>query len=221
VTEWQGVRFVVLDGTSALDLGTLEAQTRWLDAELTRPGARWKIVLFHQPIFTCARPGDTPPLKKAWVPLFEKHGVDLVLQGHDHCYSRLTSAAGREAGRTARTGGAHQGPVYMVSVAGAKMYGLNDRAMTQPDRVAEDSSLFQVVDVSDDRLKVGSYLNTGVLYDGFELVRAPDGRNRLEELPDSLPTVRRCSGPAQPIDAPMPPARMGPDGLPCTAETKN
>lgn len=221
VTEWQGVRFVVLDGTSALDLGTLGAQTRWLDGVLAKPGARWTVVLFHQPIYTCARPGDTPPLKKAWVPLFEKHGVDLVLQGHDHCYSRLTSAAGRDAGRTARAGGAHQGPVYMVSVAGAKMYGLNDRAMTQPDRVAEDSSLFQVVDVADDRLNVRSYLNTGVLYDGFDLVRAPDGRNRLEELPDSLPTMRRCSGPQQPVDAPMPPTRKGPDGLPCTAETKS
>jgi hypothetical protein len=109
----------------------------------------------------------------------------------------------------------------MVSVAGAKMYGLNDRAMTQPDRVAEDSSLFQVVDVTAGRLSMRSYLNTGVLYDGFDLVRAPDGRNRLEELPDSLPTVRRCSGPSQPIDAPMPPTRKGPDGLPCTAETKN
>jgi acid phosphatase type 7 len=30
--DWQGVRFIALDGTSALDLGTLEAQTRWLDA---------------------------------------------------------------------------------------------------------------------------------------------------------------------------------------------
>jgi hypothetical protein len=221
VTEWQGVRFVALDGTSALDLGTLDAQTRWLDAVLAKPGARWTVVFFHQPIFTCARPGDTPPLKVAWVPLFEKHGVDLVLQGHDHCYSRLTSAQGWESGRAARAAGGHQGPVYMVSVAGAKMYGLNDRAMTQPDRVAEDSSLFQVVEVSGERLKVRSYLNTGLLYDGFDLVQGSGGRNRLEELPDSLPMVRRCSGPPQVVDAPMPLGRKGPDGLPCTAQAKD
>ena len=219
-TDYQGVRFVVLDGTSALDLGTLQSQTQWLDARLSEAPGPWKIVLFHQPIFTCARPGDTPALKAAWKPLFEKHKVDLVLQGHDHCYGRLTSEAGRDAGIEARATGAAQGPVYMVSVAGAKMYGLNDRSATQPDRVAEDTSLFQIIDVADNRLSLRAYLNTGVLYDGFDLVKADNG-NRLEELPDDLPTVRRCSGPQQAIDQPMPADRLGPDGLPCTAEVKD
>ena len=219
-TDYQGVRFVVMDGTAALDLGTLESQTAWLDARLAEAPGPWKIVLFHQPIFTCARPGDTPVLKAAWKPLFEKHKVDLVLQGHDHCYGRLTSEAGRDAGGGARAGGAMQGPVYMVSVAGAKMYGLNDRADTQPDRVAEDTSLFQVIDVAADRLALRAYLNTGVLYDGFDLVKTGAG-NRLEELPDDIPSVRRCSGPPQMIDQPMPEGRLGPDGLPCTAEVKD
>jgi hypothetical protein len=219
-TDYQGVRFVVMDGTAALDLGTLESQTAWLDARLAEAPGPWKIVLFHQPIFTCARPGDTPVLKAAWKPLFEKHKVDLVLQGHDHCYGRLTSEAGRDAGVEARAGGAMQGPVYMVSVAGAKMYGLNDRADTQPDRVAEDTSLFQVIDVAADRLALRAYLNTGVLYDGFDLVKTGAG-NRLEELPDDIPSVRRCSGSPQMIDQPMPEGRLGPDGLPCTAEVKD
>lgn len=218
--DYQGVRFVVMDGTSALDLGSLESQTEWLDARLSEAPGRWKIVLFHQPVFTCARPGDTPVLKAAWKPVFEKHKVDLVLQGHDHCYSRLTSEAGRDAGIAARANGALQGPVYMVSVAGAKMYGLNDRADTQPDRVAEDTSLFQVIDVTPDRLAVRAYLNTGLLYDGFDLVKA-GADNRLVELPDDLPTVRRCSGPRQDIDQPMPLDRLGPDSLPCTAEVKD
>lgn len=218
--DYQGVRFVVLDGTAALDLGALDSQTAWLDAQLATAPGPWKIVLFHQPIFTCARPGDTPVLKAAWKPVFEKHKVDLVLQGHDHCYGRLTSEAGRAAGIEARAGGGLQGPVYMVSVAGAKMYGLNDRADTQPDRVAEDTSLFQVIDVAPERLSLRAYLNTGVLYDGFDLVKA-EGGNRLEDLPDDLPTMRRCSGPRQAIDQPMPSDRLGPDGLPCTAEVKD
>ena len=213
VTDYQGVRFIVLDGTSAIDLGTLDAQTKWLDARLAESKARWNIVLFHQPIYTCARPNDTPVLKKAWVPLFDRHKVDLVLQGHDHCYSRLTSAQGREAGREARRNGATQGPVYLVSVGGAKMYGLNDRAMIQPDKVAEDTSLFQIIDVSPERLSVRAHLNTGLLYDGFDLIRQPDGNTRLEELPDDLATIRRCTG--------THPHRTGPDGLPCVAAPKD
>lgn len=218
--DYQGVRIIVLDGTSALDLGTLDSQTQWLEARLAEARGNWKIVLFHQPIFTCARPNDTPVLKAAWKPVFERHGVDLVLQGHDHCYGRWTAEAGSAAGRQARADGEPQGPVYMVSVAGAKMYGLNDRTDWHPDRAAEDTSLFQILDIAPDRLSLRAYLNTGVLYDGFDLVKTAGG-NLFEELSEDVPTVRRCSGPPQLPDAPMPADRLGPDGLPCTAEIKD
>jgi len=209
VTDYQGLRVIVLDGTAALDLGQLDSQTKWLDARLAESKARWNVVLFHQPIFTCARPNDTTVLKAAWKPVFEARNVDLVLQGHDHCYGRLTSELGKAAGAEARAKGGLQGPVYMVSVTGAKMYGLNDRSATQPDRVAEDTSLFQIIDLEENRLKMRSYTATGDLYDGFDLVRRPDGAKLLEELPDDLPRIRRCN------------AGLGPDGLPCTADPKD
>jgi len=218
--DYQGVRFIVMDGTSALDLNTQKSQTEWLEARLAEAKGNWKIVLMHQPIYTCARPNDTEALKAAWKPLFEKYGVDLVLQGHDHCYSRLTSDTIRKSGEKAKRSSSTQGPVYMVSVAGSKMYGLNDRSDKQPDRVAENTSLFQIIDVSPERLSLRAYLNTGVLYDGFDLTKTPAG-NRLEELPDNVPAVRRCTGPQQLVDQPMPANRLGPDGLLCTAEVKD
>jgi acid phosphatase type 7 len=225
-TDYQGVRIVVLDGTSAISLGTAESQTAWLDRVLAEAPGPWTIVLFHQPIFTCARPRDTEALKAAWKPVFEKHGVDLVLQGHDHCYGRWTAEEGSAFGREARAGGAFQGPVYLVSVAGAKMYGLNDRSGWQPDRVAEDTSLFQIIDIAPDRLTLMAYLNTGVLYDGFAMEKGQDGRNRFAELPDDLPTMRRCevASPARPARGGAPvdnPVRRGPDGLPCKASPKD
>ena len=70
-------------------------------------------MLFHQPVFTCARPNDNKEIKAAWKPVFDARKVDLVLQGHDHCYSRLTSEAGREASARARADGSVQGPVYL------------------------------------------------------------------------------------------------------------
>lgn len=208
--DYQGVRFVILDGTAALDLGALDAQTKWLDATLAASTARWNVVLFHQPIFTCARPNDTEVLKAAWKPVFERRRVDLVLQGHDHCYSRLTAEAGREAGRRARAKpGATQGPVYLVSVTGSKMYALNDRARTQPDRTAEATELFQIVDVAADTLTFRTYTASGLLYDGFDLTRGADGRNRLSEVPEAtLLPVRTCKG------------AVGPDGGACVARGK-
>lgn len=206
--DYQGVRFVMLDGTKAAELGGLKAQTGWADAVLSAPGPRWRVVVFHQPIFTCARPKDTEILRNAWTPVFERRGVDLVLQGHDHCYGRWSNAKGKAAGEKARAAGAAQGPVYMVSVAGRKMYGLNSRADWQPDRAGEDTQLYQVIRVESDRLSVEARTATGRLYDAFALERGADGRNRLLESQNALIETRRCAG------------ETGPDGSPCTASKK-
>ncbi|GGJ86382.1 purple acid phosphatase family protein [Pseudomonas matsuisoli] len=207
-TDYQGVRFIVLDGTSAIDLGSMDAQTAWLEQTLQSSNARWNVVVMHQPIYTCARPEDTTELKEAWQPLFDQYRVDLVLQGHDHCYSRLTDESGRKASSKARQADEAVGPVYMVSVTGSKMYGLNDRAQRQPDRVAEDTQLYQTVEVETDRLKVRAYAVNGVLYDAFDIVRTEDGRNRLHEIEGDTFDERVCRG------------ESGPDGLPCTARGK-
>lgn len=206
-TDYQGVRFIVLDGTSAINLGTMKAQTDWLDEALASSKANWNVVLFHQPVFTCARPNDTSEIKAAWKPVFEKRKVDLVLQGHDHCYSRLTSEAGREASAKARADGSVQGPVYLVSVTGSKMYRLNDRAGSQPDKIAEATEVYQIVDVEPQRLKFRTYTASGRLYDGFDLERTAAG-NRLHEIAEPTIAARTCSG------------ETGPDGGRCVARGK-
>lgn len=206
--DHQGVRFIVLDGTSALELGTLESQTRWLETTLRESRSRWRIVIMHQPMFTCARPQDTEELKLAWKPLFERYSVDLVLQGHDHCYSRLTNAAGRKQGASAERNRHPVGPVYMVSVTGSKMYGLNDRAHEQPDRVAEDTQLYQTVTVENDSLAVRAYSADDRLYDAFDVRRGRDGKNYLHTPVLDLPAERFCRG------------TTGPDGLRCTSRDK-
>ncbi|HET6524577.1 metallophosphoesterase family protein [Sphingopyxis sp.] len=205
--DYQGVRFIILDGTAAIDLGTMQAQTDWLDATLASSKANWNVVLFHQPVFTCARPNDTKEIKAAWKPVFEKRKVDLVLQGHDHCYSRLTSEAGREASAKARADGSVQGPVYLVSVTGSKMYRLNDRAGRQPDKIAEATELYQIVDVEPQWLKFRTYTASGRLYDGFDLERTGAG-NRLHEIAEPTIAARSCSG------------ETGPDGGRCVARGK-
>lgn len=207
-SDYQNVRFVVLDGTSALDLGTLQAQTRWLEDTLRSSKARWNIVVMHQPVYTCARPDDTEVLKAAWQPLLERYKVDLVLQGHDHCYSRLTHAEGRAATQAAQRGKRAIGPVYMVSVTGSKMYGLNDRALTQPDRIAEDTQLYQTIEVEQNRLRVRAYSADDQLYDAFDIQRDAKGRKFLQTPKLTLAEERFCRESA------------GPDGLPCTTRGK-
>jgi hypothetical protein len=72
------------------------AQYKWLDAELTKNKGPWKIVFMHHPAFSCAvsrKPGNRNVIKYL-VPLFEKHGVHLVLLGHDHLYGRSANING-------------------------------------------------------------------------------------------------------------------------------
>lgn len=207
-TDYQGVRFIVLDGTAGTSLDALDAQTRWLDQTLASSTARWNIVIQHQPIYTCARPNDTEALKAAWEPIYRARGVDMVLQGHDHCYSRITDGEGKASGEARRAQGAAQGPVYVVSVAGPKMYGLNNRALTQPDRVAADTQMYQTIDVEAGRLRYRAYTVSGVLYDAADIVRAADGTKTLREPAEALPPLRLCNGGA------------GPDGAPCVGSAK-
>lgn len=207
--DYQGVRFIVLDGTAAVDFGAAQAQADWLDGLLANNPNKWTVALFHQPIYTCARPQDTAELKATWGPILNRRNIDLVLQGHDHCYGRLTSESGKAASAQARATGGTQGPVYVVSVTGAKMYGLNDRSATQPDRVAEDTQLYQRIDVTADSLTFHAMTPTGRLYDGFTLTRGADGTKHIADLDGITTPERRCNG------------ATGPDGGPCTAEPKD
>ncbi len=210
-TDYQGVRFIVLDGTAAIDLGAMKAQTDWLDATLASSKANWNVVLFHQPVFTCARPNDTAEIKAAWKPVFEKRKVDLVLQGHDHCYSRPDRRGRPRRGRKgARRRRACRDPVYLVSVTGSKMYALNDRARARsPTRSRRRPNSIRSSTSSRSALEFRTYHGFG---QALRRLRSRTGRPRATVArPKSanrrLPHVR-CSG------------ETGPDGGRCVARGK-
>jgi len=67
-------------------------QYKWLDETLSsidNDPRQWKIVLMHAPLYS---PGDCNlhETSSDLESLLEKHGVDLVLTGHEHYYSRKT-----------------------------------------------------------------------------------------------------------------------------------
>jgi tartrate-resistant acid phosphatase type 5 len=70
------------------------AQADWLEKRLSEPGPRFRVVSFHQPAWSCGIHGSTERVDAAWVPVFERHRVALVLNGHDHDYERFVSSAG-------------------------------------------------------------------------------------------------------------------------------
>lgn len=178
--DMQGVRVVVLDGTSVLDLETGPAQARWLDGVLSDNPRRWTIAMVHQPMYSPREGRDNALLREHLLPVLERHAVDLVLQGHDHTYGRRAGEAGAAT------------PQYLVSVAGAKQYRLSELARDTMDPVAEDTQLFQVIRLDAGSLHYEARTATGRLYDAFQLHIEPDGSRRLVEIEAGRIDPRSC-----------------------------
>ena len=189
-TDYQGVRYIVLNSMEALQNEELaKLQADWLAKVLENNPARWTVVTQHHPVFSVSRGRDNPPLRKHWMPVFEKYGVDLVLQGHDHAYGRGRNLATGSSGKPGSGG-----PMYVVSVAGPKMYRLTESAKQSMDRLAEDTQLFQLITFEADSIQYRAITANGILYDAFDIVRQEDGSNEvIERKPDS--DTNLCSNP--------------------------
>jgi acid phosphatase len=63
----------------------VDAQLQWLDRELGKSTAPWKLVIGHHTIFSGGSGhGDTPETVELVDPLLRKHGVQAYIHGHDH-----------------------------------------------------------------------------------------------------------------------------------------
>jgi acid phosphatase len=81
----------------ALDTNTIEnsnTQLTWLDTELSRSNATWKIVFGHHPLYSSGAHGSSKNLISMLTPLFKKYGVQLYINGHDHNYERTRNLDG-------------------------------------------------------------------------------------------------------------------------------
>lgn len=84
------IEFFVLDSTYMEP-----KQLAWLEQQLQNSRASWKVAYFHHPIYSSGgRHGSDMDLRVLLEPLFLKHGVNLVLAGHEHLYERLNPQKG-------------------------------------------------------------------------------------------------------------------------------
>jgi fibronectin type 3 domain-containing protein len=85
-----GWHLISLDANSAFNQtapGT--AQYQWLQNDLNANTQPCTIAYFHQPLYNIGQEGYSTYLSSFWS-LFAQHGVDLVVNGHDHTYQRWT-----------------------------------------------------------------------------------------------------------------------------------
>jgi hypothetical protein len=75
------------------------AQTSWLDQRLgalrADPAIDFIVVYFHHCAYcTITSHGSDGGVRRQWVPVFDRHDVDLVINGHNHGYERTTPIRG-------------------------------------------------------------------------------------------------------------------------------
>ncbi len=178
--DYQETRIISLNTTPSFgDETILNAQKDWLETVLKDNPNRWTIVTHHHPIYSTAGTRDNPEIRAAFQPIFEKHGVDLVLQGHDHTYGRGYNLAYGENHKD-------KGPIYVVSVSGPKMYNLSFGEWME--RAASNTQLYQIISVDERVIHYEAYTTTGQLYDAFELKKKNNGKNKFKDLaPQNVP----------------------------------
>lgn len=184
--DFQGVRFISLNSNERL-----EEQAIWLDRTLTQNRQRWTVITFHHPVFSAAAGRDNPQVRNLWKPIFDKHKVDMVLQGHDHTYARGWYTNVPE-GSMAR---ATSGTVYVVSVSGPKMYNVDREPWMA--RAAEDTQLYQIIHVDNFKMRYEAKTARGDLYDAFEIHKQGRAPNRLVEKKPKTPENLRPKQPSK------------------------
>jgi uncharacterized protein (TIGR03437 family) len=90
--DWSNVHLVSLDSSMSLEVPqTARYMLDWLENDLRQTRQLWKIVYFHVPPYAFGV-HDTEPgmqtVREQIVPILERHGVQLVLNGHEHSYQR-------------------------------------------------------------------------------------------------------------------------------------
>ena len=159
----------------------LQAQKRWLDSVLTNDPRKWTAITFHYPVFSTKPNRDNENLRNHFKPLFDKHKVDIILQGHDHAYGRGTVS---NVPTGANVKDKVSGTVYVVSVSGPKMYDLSNDPWMK--RKARNTQLFQVITIVNNTLSYQAFTARGELYDAFDLIKSSKKVNKLvDRIPDT------------------------------------
>jgi hypothetical protein len=182
--------FAVLDSTLAVsDPGQAQRQADWLDTTLRESAASWKFVLFHHPVYPSHPWRDTPVLRERWVPIFDKHHVDLVLQGHDHAYLRTYPLRHHR-----RVDGPDVGTTYVIAVSGDKFVDQPARDYIEVGRTGVSTYQTIEIDARSNRLTYRAWTEDGRILDELKLDKPRSRESAARTLAEGRSRGRKASG---------------------------
>jgi hypothetical protein len=180
--EYADAFVAVLDSTLAVsDPALARKQAEWLDAALANTRRKWKLVMFHHPVYASHPTRENAGLHETWVPVFDRHHVDLVFQGHDHAYLRTYPMRDNR-----RVASPRDGTVYVVSVSGDKYYDQDPRDHTEVGFT--HVSTYQTIDISahHNQLSYRSWDESGREVDRFMIEKPASAVDMADRVRNSV-----------------------------------
>ena len=176
--DWGDIHVVALDTNCIVPMNANEmgcdaaTMVAWLEEDLAATKAPWKIVTMHRPALATGKYGVYEEIPRALSGSFEKHGVDLVLQAHNHLYERTWPARGGVSVKTGAGAYDHPGAPVYVTAGGGSDY-LYESAMPPAEWTAFRQTEFQhlVLTLDGGTLGVESVRPDGSVLDRFEIVK--------------------------------------------------
>ncbi len=141
-----GVRIFALD-SNYID----PRQIEWLEKELAASGSEWKIVYFHHPLYSSGRNhGPALSTREVLEPIFVRHGVSVVLTGHEHFYERIKP---------------QKGILHFISGGGGKLRPSDIMKNPQTDKGFDTDLHFLMMEIDGDDLYYQAVSRTGKTVD--------------------------------------------------------
>ena len=160
----------VFSGEQKLTEEDYDRLSEWLKNDLASSTADWQIVVTHIPVQAVHSDMTAERLKEAWGPILEDYGVDLVLEGHQHVYSRSVPLY---RGKTDY----ENGITYIMGVSGSKFYSSSDE--TRAARVVYNTANCQIIRSDDMTLSVQTVDADGNEMDYISLPQRTGAQTRL------------------------------------------
>jgi 3',5'-cyclic AMP phosphodiesterase CpdA len=165
--DYGDVRFAAFDSNLNFE-GIRDHIVPWLDEVLAGAGDRWKIVYWHHPPYTWGKYDPAGKIRELIVPVLDRHGVHLAINGHNHMYERSHPLRG---GKVVEAG---EGTIYLVAgTGGDRLY--KPQATEATELAVQKVGLyaFLVADVTPPKLSFQHVAISGVV-DKFSIERSGD-----------------------------------------------
>jgi predicted phosphodiesterase len=149
--DYGNARFVCLQVDGSARFTPHSEQYAWLEETLATNVQPWLFVGFHVPPYTSVYDRLEGNVRRTLTPLFERYGVDVVLNGHKHNYERNEV----------------NGITYVVTAGGgAPLYAMQEREPTQAAFALAHH--FVLLEIDGHHLRAMAISSAGEVLDEFE-----------------------------------------------------